>query len=427
MNRFCPVCGKTVSLEDIKKYDGTCKTCYYKNHPLFTMEKKSLFIQICPQCLKYRNIEESDKAWYIPERKEYKDVWFQAIHHFLISKIKGSDALDFFIDPTHEPSVIDSGKKKIVWLELTGRSRPEGTEGEEPREEIVKIQLKYSVGTCNDCAQKHVGYHNSLIQLRSGMKRVENEQRIADLKQDILDFASRSDFHGTNQITSVEDVSGGVDIKLMSKQLGKNITNYVRKKYCVDVKESFKIAGPDKETGGNLTRTFYGIRLYSFVPGDVLLFEKKGEPCMILRVTSAMAHLVSLVTGRIEHAKPDTFTEEDLIFQVNKDDPIEFQVVSLNEQDATMNLMRTDTYEERVENFKEWLGIEQEEDIIKGFFFADKLYLFPLAQVVDHDKGGAEPDDEVPGREDHARDAESDDVDTGEQDDEDDGDDDAGE
>jgi len=124
MNRFCPVCSKTVSLEEIKKYT-TCKACYDKEHPLFTLEKNSIFVQICPTCLRYRNIDGDDKAWNVPEAKVYKEIWIQALYHFLVTRIPGHEKLDFFIDFKHEPDVLDSGRKKVVWLELTGREREE--------------------------------------------------------------------------------------------------------------------------------------------------------------------------------------------------------------------------------------------------------------------------------------------------------------
>jgi len=383
-----------VSIDEIKKYT-TCKACYDKEHPLFTLEKPSLFIQICPNCMRYRNIEEDDKAWNVPEAKVYKEVWMQAIYHFLVTKIPGHEKLDFFIDFKHEPGVLDSGRKKVVWLELTGRERDEN----EPREVTVTVQLKYSVGTCNECAQKRVGYHNSVIQLRTAMKRAENDAIIEQMRRDVELLAARAEFHGTTQVTSIETVPGGVDIKLVSKKLGKVIARQLRKKYCVEVKESFKLVGIDKETGAGQTRQFFGIRLLPFLAGDVLLLPKSGEPCLVLRTTSAMLHLVSLATGRIEHAKPDTFTEESIVFQSGKDILVQFQVISLNKADGTMNLMDLATFEERVENLRPWLGIDAEGTTITGFFFADILYLLPVALGVDddHGAGGTAPSDDSSG------------------------------
>jgi NMD protein affecting ribosome stability and mRNA decay len=371
-----------VSLDEIKKYT-TCKACYNKEHPLFTLGKQSLFIQICPTCMKYRNIEENDKAWYVPEAKVFKEVWMQAIYHFLVPKISSNEKLDFFIDFTREPDVLDSGRKKVVWFDLTGRER----DADEPREATETVQLTYSVGTCSDCAQKRAGYHNSVIQLRTGIKRPENESIIEQMQHDVEVLAAQTDFHGTTQVTSIEPVPGGVDIKLASKRLGKVIAGHLRKKYCVEIKESFKLIGIDKETGTNLTRLFYGIRLLPFLPGDVLLLPRTGEPCLVLKITSSMVHLVSLVSGKVEHTKPEAFTEESIVFQPSKGNLVEFEVVSLNESDGTMNLMNLATYEERVEALRPWLGIGTEGAKITGFFFEDTLFFFPLARDIDAEHG----------------------------------------
>jgi NMD protein affecting ribosome stability and mRNA decay len=376
------VCSKTVSLEEIKKYT-TCKECYNKEHPLFSLDKKSLFIQICPTCFRYRNIGLNDKAWNVPEAKVFKEVWMQAIYHFLVLQIPGNEKLDFFIDFIHEPDVVDSGRKKVVWLELTGRERVE----DEPREATERVQLKYSVGTCTECAQKRVGYHNSVIQLRTGMKRAENDEMIEQMQHDVEVIAAQTEFHGTAQVTSIEHVTGGVDIKLASKRIGKVVMGQLRKKYCVEVKESFKLVGVDKETGTPMTRQFYAIRLLPFLPGDVLLLPRNGEPCLVLKITSAMVHLVSLASGKVEHAKPEAFTEDSIVFQSGKSNVVEFEVVSLNETDGTMNLMNLATYEERIEVLRPWLGIDTEGVTIKGFYFADTLYYFPLTREIDVEHG----------------------------------------
>ncbi len=386
MNRFCPVCSKTVSLDEIKKY-ATCKACYYKEHPLFTLDKQSMFIQICPTCMKYRNLEANDKAWYVPEAKMFKEVWMQAIYHFLVTKIPNHEKLDFFIDFTREPDILDSGRKKVVWFDLTGRERDEA----EPREATEQVQLKYSVGTCTDCAKLRVGYHNSVIQLRTGKKRAESESMIEQMQHDVEALAAQTDFHGAAQVTSIEPVPGGVDIKLASKRLGKVIAGHLRKKYCVDIKESFKLVGIDKETGTAMTRMFYAIRLLPILAGDVLLLPRSKEPCLVLKITSSMVHLVSLVSGTVEHFKPEVFTEESIVFQPSRSNLIEFEVISLNEADGTMNLMNLATYEERVEALRPWLGIDTEGIKITGFYLEDTLYFFPLSHDIDveHGTGGA--------------------------------------
>jgi NMD protein affecting ribosome stability and mRNA decay len=400
VDRFCGVCGKVVSLETFRKY-GICKTCWSTSHPLFTIDKKSLFIQICPGCYRYRNIDENDKEWCVPGVKAYKEIWIHAINHFIINRVEGHKDFDFFMDFKHEPSTLDSGRKKVVWLEMTGRDR----DATDPREETINFQLKYSVGVCHDCAQKRVGYHNSVLQLRKGMKRPELDKMIGEMMHDVDVIASQSEYRSGDQVTSVEEVTGGIDVKLVSKRLGKVVAGQLRKKYCVAIDESFKLTGIDKETGTGQSRAFYVVRLSAFVPGDVLLIEKSGEPGLVVRLTSAVIHLISLVSGRLEHIKPESFSEESFMYQAGKDNITEFEVVSLNEADGTMNLMRSDNFEEHVEAMKPWLGVNREGDTIKGFFFADKLYLLPIARDLDiligdagraDDECGAEADgDEV--------------------------------
>ncbi len=115
----------------------------------------------------------------------------------------------------------------------------------------------------------------------------------------------------------------------------------------------------------------------------MLLLPRSGEPCLVLKITSAMVHLVSLASGKVEHAKPEAFTEESMVFQSGKDTLAQFQVLSLNELDGTMNLMDLTTFEERVEALRPWLGLDTEGITITGFYFGDLLYLIPLAPGAD--------------------------------------------
>nr|MDO8118974.1 NMD3-related protein [Candidatus Sigynarchaeota archaeon] len=378
MARFCPVCGKNVDIESFKKY-GKCSACYYAEHPVFKIpDKDRITIQICPICYKFRSTDDTDKAWFIPVEKDFENIWFQAIYQFLITRIVGYEAIEFSIGFTRTPDIPDHGKKNIVHFSLEGIPREELDNEDPPKTRYQDVVLQYSVGACEDCAKKNAGYHNAVIQIRTSIKRPSNGDQIARVVDEIKRLAQKSDFHGLEQIASIDEVAGGVDLKILSKKFGKSAAYHVKRTFCIDLKESFKVTGPDWETGGSLKRLFYGIRLHSFLVGDVLVIPSKPrEPHVITKILPETIHLMSLATGRIDHAKPEDLTGESIVFKVDSDDPATFQVVSINGADNTVNLMNTSTYEEVITNPQPWQGTFKENGTINGIVHEGITFLFP--------------------------------------------------
>ncbi|MFX0102597.1 MAG: NMD3-related protein [Candidatus Hodarchaeota archaeon] len=381
MDRFCPKCGKIMDLEVLKRY-GKCASCYYDEHPLFTIENPQIRIQICPVCFKFRNLDENEKIWHVPDKKNYKDVWIQAIYYFLINNIENNMDLDFFIDFTRIPDVLDSGKKKKVEVLITGMNRVDGMgNADDKKIDLItreeNITLTYSIGSCNDCGLKKVGYHNSVVQVREDSRREDSEMVLEKVVKEAISFSEAHPYRGSSPIASIKDVAGGKDIMLFSKNFGKTLANHLKKKFCATIKESFKVVGPDKTTGGNLTRMFFSVRLFPFRVGDVFFFEKSRGPELIHKITPDMIHLKSLIDGKVTHTRHETFNSDFLLFENNSPYIKDFQIVSINDDD-TLNLMSLDNYEEFISFYYEWYGIKDENQNVKGFFYDNKLFLIPL-------------------------------------------------
>ncbi len=219
----------------------------------------------------------------------------------------------------------------------------------------------------------------------------------ADLSALVVDeinrLALKSDFHGLHQVASIDEVPGGVDLKILSKKFGKSAAYHLKKTFCIDLKESFKVTGPDWETGGSLKRLFYAIRLHSLLAGDVVLLPSRpGEPLFITKILPETVHLMSLLTGRTDHAKPEALSSDTFVFKVDSDTPATFQVISINNADGTVNLMNTDTYEEIVTRPGPWLGELEEGGTVAGFVHEGTALFFPRASTAvpgnDDSRGG---------------------------------------
>ncbi|MBD3188581.1 hypothetical protein GF325_17250 [Candidatus Bathyarchaeota archaeon] len=410
MNRFCPSCGKPIDMETLKVH-GSCAECRNESSAIFKMSECSIRIQICPTCHKFRNLNENLKTWYTPDKPSFKDIWIQAIYFFIIASLEDNESYDFFIDFTLVPDMIESGRKKRVEFTITARPHESlpvaeagGIAGIESMEEIQdmaavdnlvdragmasmarlpappegrqKCELLYSVGSCNECALKRAGYHNSVIQLRVGKERPENDRMFKEILAIIDEFSRNHQYQGLHPVSAITDVAGGVDIKLLSRHHGKMISHEIKNQECVKVKESFKVIGPDHETGGNLKRLFFSIRLFPYYPGDVFIIDPSRGPEMILAVRSRMIEVQSLKDGRRRTVKPDKLDENGLIFQAGYHPLHQFQVVSF--LDDAILLMHSGDFQEREMEMPPWLGITSDTVMVHALQYQDRYYIIPV-------------------------------------------------
>jgi len=373
----------------MQKY-GSCITCYFKKHPIFNIETDKLTLQICPRCFKFRNLEE--KIWHLPEHKTYDEIWTQAIYYFILNEIKNNEDLEFEIEFIQTPEIVDRGKKKIVRariaaypsfsgsiIELEKDSNHQDDVLENNDDSFIQVEniiISYSIAYCQDCARVKGGYHNSVIQLRVTGIRSEEKDLIEEILLEIQNFSSKHNYHGINPISSIDAVQGGFDIMLISKNSGRAITSFIKKHYCVTVKESFKIIKPNKETGGNLKRLYYSIRLYPFFPGDILIHKKNYSLEIIISVKPDQIHTQSLTSGMHHHFKPENLLGAEILLKANSSDIMHFQVLSISSDNDAI-LINLDTYKEYFVKIKPWYGNVLEGAQVKGFFYNNDLLLLP--------------------------------------------------
>ncbi|MHA1793577.1 MAG: NMD3-related protein [Promethearchaeota archaeon] len=377
MTRFCPSCGAPLDPATSRK-QIFCDECFRKENKGISIEGMDIRIQICPNCYKFRDLRGNELTWHIPDKKNIQSILIQAIYYFVISKIKNNEAFDFDIQFLTRPTEIPVKRKEKIGVKLVMKPiQSQDLKQEYQAGSVSKIEIQYSFGSCPDCALMKSGYHNSVLQLRAGIKREENEELLNEMVKKIQDLAKQHPYHGLYPISAIENVKGGLDIKLLSKNLGKLLSQKLKKEFCIQIKESFKVIGPDHETGNNLKRLFFSIRLFSFFEGDVFDFNDNKGPVLITKVNPEMVELLLLESGKIEHVKPDKFKRENLIFQANHDAKVKFQVIS-RDNDGTILLLNLENYQESEVFAGEWLGVEKSTDFVEGFRYRGKIYIYPL-------------------------------------------------
>ena len=151
---------------------GTCTRCHAGKEAVLPLPREEFYLLVCPSCFKFKEVQGNEKTWNLPSRRTFMDVWIQAIYYYIVSRIEGHENHDFFFDFTKIPDPIDAGRKNVVHYTLTARPRDDGSAGPSLSRELGFL---YSVVTCDDCALKRVGYHNSVVQVRAGSKRAATD------------------------------------------------------------------------------------------------------------------------------------------------------------------------------------------------------------------------------------------------------------
>ena len=192
--KFCFLCGK----KSEKLIKGYCEECYKSKFKLIEVPQE-LSVTICKRCNK------------INEKNKWKEA---EIDEILRDKIK-----------VFGKSVkISFEKNDNVKVHAKGFLE----ESKDAKEEVYEVKIKLRKRLCSDCFKKSGKYYESIVQIRGSLTD-EDMDSIDDI------VIERGGFY------RIEEVKGGYDFYVSSKSLAKKIAEFLRKKYKVEIKKSFRL------------------------------------------------------------------------------------------------------------------------------------------------------------------------------------------
>ena len=246
---FCVECGK----ETDKTVDGACVECFVKDKPLVKLPHH-VDLQICTNCEEYG----LNKTWVEKEPSEAVEEAALA----KLSVIKEARVLSVGTRITKQD-------QKTYKVEMEADLDIRGTEVCAEADTLVR--LKNTV--CKRCSRQLGNYYEAILQIRS-------DGALEDSLRDEVVRRVRNDVEGQSKsdrrlfITSVSEVTGGIDIKLSSIALGKNISRDLADRYGAETKESFSLVGQAAD-GSETHRVTFLVRLPEHRVGDAVTFDGK--------------------------------------------------------------------------------------------------------------------------------------------------------
>ncbi len=263
---FCVECGKDTD----KTVDGACVECFIKDKPLAKLPHH-VDLQVCTNCEEF----SLNKAWV---EKEAADAVEEAALAKL-SVIKEARVLSVGTRITRQD-------QKTYKVELEADLAIRDTEVR--AEASTLVRLKNTV--CKRCSRQLGNYYEAILQIRS-------DGALEDSLRDEVVRRVRNEVEGQSKtdrrlfITSVSEVTGGIDIKLSSIALGKNISRELADRYGAETKESFSLVGQAAD-GSETHRVTFLVRLPEHRVGDAVTFD--GKLYKLTYVSKSGAKLMAL-------------------------------------------------------------------------------------------------------------------------------------
>jgi nonsense-mediated mRNA decay protein 3 len=263
--RFCFVCG-TVTEELI---EGRCPKCLLRDVEVLKFPRR-VTARVCRECLRYM----SRGRWIAPEDPEMSAAL--AVRSSLEELIPPNVLeKDFSLG---EPSVI-SPKKASLPYEVRVTYTYKGVKHEESRRGRARISLVL----CEDCARKHGGYYEAVLQLRGqdglGGEVLEELDAVLEGVRDA--------------VSEVRTVRKGVDVYMDSLSKARKAAKALRDRLGCEIRESSKLVGMRK--GRAFHRVNISLKLSRFRKGDVLLYD--GRELKVLEVGGSRVKVHDLTRG----------------------------------------------------------------------------------------------------------------------------------
>lgn len=273
MSRFCAKCGLEYS-RDKPFINNLCLKCYLEENPLLILPDK-IVVELCKNC---GSVKLGSK-WV--ETSGFKGL-LDAINRIVQSRIRvrfedtivslNLSQLKFGVQEVEVYGEVEIGKEKVV------------------QRGILKLEVKPIL--CPKCSKKISGSFDAIVQIRSSRGKLTLRE-VREVKKALGSIGKR---HLSN-IVSIEEVSGGLDIKVLTHNTAREISNVLRERYGAKTLESHKQVGVD-DRGKKKTRLTISVRIPSYKTGDLVLAS--GKPVLIEGFKRGRVFFKELESGKVE-------------------------------------------------------------------------------------------------------------------------------
>lgn len=330
MSQICCKCGK--SEEEEKIVDGFCLSCYKTEFPLITsFYEKKFNLTACKLCgdLMFHS------KWH-EVHDDPKETVLKILKEFLKKTKKETDAKVVVIEDFEEPAFDVASKQNLKILF-------EGTTNEEvpPYQQETDLDFIVNIGVCERCAKFTRGYFESIVQVRSDRRIINNDEQlmITKLVQEMKDKRAETGDRMAYISKVVDQSKGGVDLYVGHEKFAKIIAASLADNLAASTEYSTKLKS--HKDGKPIYQSSYCIRLPYFEISDVVSYLKNNY--QIVGIRQGRAALMHLKTRELKTLAAKESHPDYLKVLKKKDQLKKFIIVAL--QSPNVSVMNEVTFE----------------------------------------------------------------------------------
>ncbi|AGN01914.1 NMD3 family protein [Salinarchaeum sp. Harcht-Bsk1] len=326
---FCPRCGDEIELPRERRAErgepALCDACYFEDFELVDAPDR-IQVTYCSEC----GAVKRGKHWEDVGAKDYTDVAIDAVTEELSVHVD-ADSISWAV----EPEQIDQTTVRLT-CHFSGVVR------DTPVEATVVVPAKLSSGTCSRCGLIAGDFYAATVQVRASADREPSDTEIADARDIANEYVAEKEAGGDRDafVSSIAEVEGGLDVKVSTTQLAREISNRIVQAHGGSVDSSERLITEDGD-GNRVYRTAHVVRLPPVSIGDIV-DPDDGEGPVI--VTSARQTLsgTRLASGEDFEADFEDLPERAVLG--DRTDVAETTLVAVEDEHA-IQVLDPETYE----------------------------------------------------------------------------------
>ncbi len=358
---FCPRCGDAIERsEELPEREGRdsalCDSCYIDEYDLVDAPDR-IHVRVCAQC----GAVHRGNRWVDVGAEDYTDIAIDEV----------TEALSVHVDATGiswqvSPEQVDETTIRMH-CQFSGVLR------ETPLAEEITVPVKIGHETCERCGRIAGGSYASIVQLRS-IDRDPTEAECDRAKEiahnQVTDLEAKGDREAF--VTEVNEVEGGLDIRLSTTRLGKQVANRIVTEMGGSFTDHETLVTEDSD-GNEVYRVTYAIRLPPYQPGEIVDPGDGDGPVLVEDVRNTMRGR-RLKSGESYQTPYEDGEAPDAERLGWKADAEETTLVAI-EDDHAVQVLDPDSYETKSVARPPWLDPDTETvSVIRG---GRELYILP--------------------------------------------------
>ena len=269
MKRICALCGRETDI----LIEGLCPDCYRKTHPLARVKRDFVGIVRCPSCgaILYRG------RW-VRDPRAIEKLILESLEY--MGRVTNATIEELSLRPGLNTAVV--------------RVRGSVHELISDYDEDVQVRVRYSEELCPRCRDMLSERERAVIQVRSVIPMDEQLRRlIIDIVRKETTNSDRGGF------LRIEDVQGGLDIRLSDQGLARSIAHRIHKSVPSRVAESQSVI---RGRGDKVvTRLSISVTLVPLSRGSIILYSNR--PYYVLSYSQGTFKLMGLDNREVINVK----------------------------------------------------------------------------------------------------------------------------